>query len=219
MVETRILWIEGKRADSPSFVSAVRKKGYEIEVVASGKEALASIIDDMPDVVVINAASLNSNGKRICKALRRDVGTRPIFLISTQELGVPQDVQANEVLLLPFTARKLLNRLKSYLPGRSKRVIKAGAITLDLERNTVRCGRKKERLTPRLVELLKLLMEHPGEVLERKDLFATVWQTEYTGDTRTLDVHISWLRQALEDNPRRPKFLKTIRGLGYRLDV
>ena len=62
-------------------------------------------------------------------------------------------------------------------------------------------------------------MENAGTVMERKELFAAVWQTEYTGDTRTLDVHISWLRQALEENPRKPKYLKTVRGVGYRLDV
>ena len=62
-------------------------------------------------------------------------------------------------------------------------------------------------------------MEHPNEVLERKDLFRRIWNTEYTGDTRTLDVHISWIRQAIEQNPRKPRYLITIRGIGYRLDI
>jgi DNA-binding response OmpR family regulator len=82
----------------------------------------------------------------------------------------------------------------------------------------VRCLDKEERLTPRLIQLLKTLMEHPGEVIEREKLFSEVWRTEYTGDTRTLDVHISWLRQAIEEDPRNPRYLKTIRGVGYRLD-
>jgi DNA-binding response OmpR family regulator len=74
-------------------------------------------------------------------------------------------------------------------------------------------------LTPRLVHLLKTLIEHRGEVIERKALFSQVWETNYTDDTRTLDVHVSWLRQAIEADPDAPQFLKTIRGVGYRLDV
>jgi DNA-binding response OmpR family regulator len=83
----------------------------------------------------------------------------------------------------------------------------------------VRCQGRETHLTPRLVELLQILMQHPGEVIERDGLFRQVWKTEYTRDTRTLDVHISWLRRVLEADPRRPRFLKTIRGVGYRLDV
>ena len=74
-------------------------------------------------------------------------------------------------------------------------------------------------LTPRLVMLLRILMERPGQVIERAALFSQVWETQYTGDTRTLDVHISWLRQAIEDDPRHPRYIKTVRGMGYRLDV
>ena len=67
--------------------------------------------------------------------------------------------------------------------------------------------------------LLKALMDRPGEVIDRQELFRMVWETGYTGDTRTLDVHISWLRQAMEEDPRHPRFIKTVRGVGYRLDV
>jgi DNA-binding response OmpR family regulator len=88
-----------------------------------------------------------------------------------------------------------------------------------MEQRRVRCMGKQSKLTPRLVGLLKILMEHRGEVIEREKLFSQVWETEYTVDTRTLDVHISWLREAIEVDPRRPRFLKTIRGVGYRLDV
>ncbi len=75
------------------------------------------------------------------------------------------------------------------------------------------------RVTPRLTRLLQVLLLHPGVAVERGKLFSEVWETKYTEDTRTLDVHISWLREALEENPRKPQFLKTIRGVGYRLDA
>jgi DNA-binding response OmpR family regulator len=94
-----------------------------------------------------------------------------------------------------------------------------GPIRLDLEKRRVRCLGKSTKLTPRLVVLLNLLMEKHGEVVEREPLFKKAWETNYTGDTRTLDVHISWLRRAIELDPENPKFLKTIRGVGYRLDI
>jgi DNA-binding response OmpR family regulator len=101
----------------------------------------------------------------------------------------------------------------------SNNLLQSGPISLDLDRRLVRCDEKEGHLTPRLTLLLKIFMHHPGEVLEREHLFRQVWNTEYTGDTRTLDVHISWLRQAIEMDPRKPRYLRTIRGVGYRLDV
>ena len=94
-----------------------------------------------------------------------------------------------------------------------------GPLRLDVEHRRVRCLGKNAKLTPRLVTLLHLLMDKHGEVVEREALFKKVWETNYTGDTRTLDVHISWLRRAIELDPLKPKFLKTIRGVGYRLDA
>ena len=98
-------------------------------------------------------------------------------------------------------------------------MLHTGPIRLDMGQRRVRCLGKQARLTPRLAAIFKTLMEHHGEVVERANLFSQVWETKYTEDTRTLDVHISWLRQALEVDPRHPRFLKTIRGVGYRLDV
>jgi len=83
----------------------------------------------------------------------------------------------------------------------------------------VKCLSKNSRLTPRLTCLLQTLLQRRGEVIEREELFKQVWETNYTGDTRTLDVHISWLRRAIEMDPVHPRFLHTVRGVGYRLDV
>ena len=126
---------------------------------------------------------------------------------------------ADIILFLPFTPQKLINRIRHLLPEDVKNSVHAGAVRLDMDKKIVRCQGKRSRLTPRLVSLLKILIEHPGEVLERKILFSKVWETDYTEDTRTLDVHISWLRHAIESDPDHPKFIKTVRGVGYRLDV
>ena len=218
-MKARILWIEGKRADSPPFVPGLRKKGYSVEIATSGDEALALLPKFDPDLVVVNAASMRTSGKRICRSVRGRANGVPILLISALGQSGPEDVPVDVSISLPFTLRKLLNRIKPLLPGEGQHLFHTGPIRLDIERKRVRCQGREASLTPRLIQLLKIFMENPGEALERERLFRQVWNTEYTGDTRTLDVHISWLRQAIEEDPRNPQFIKTIRGVGYRLDA
>ena len=217
-MKARILWIEGKRANSPSFVPNLRKRDFRVEMVATGSAALEVLLEIDPDLVVINAASLRSSGKRMCRDMRNKMADLPIVLIVESE-EEDSDTCATVVLRLPFTTRKLLNRILPLLPTDEKQVLHVGPIRLNTEMKKVRCLGREARLTPRLTRLLEILMENPGVVVERENLFREVWNTQYTGDTRTLDVHISWLRGAIEEDPRHPKYLKTIRGVGYRLDV
>ncbi len=219
MMKARILWIEGKRAESPHFVPGLRKKGIIVEAVSSGDEALSRLLDFDPDLVVINAASLRTSGKRTSRSIRGKAQGAPILLILAADQSASNDPNADVMLKLPFTPRKLLNRISPLIPGEIDNQLHIGPVRLDMERKRVRCLGREKTLTPRLAQLLKLFMEHPGEVLERGRLFKDIWNTEYTGDTRTLDVHMSWLRQAIEEDPRKPRFLKTIRGLGYRFDL
>lgn len=214
-----ILWIEGRQAEGMPFINTLRKKGYQVETVSTGNEAVARLPILNPDLVVINAASLRSSGKRICSTIHKQSGKLPLVLIVDNGQSVLPDENTNVVLMLPFTTRKLLNWIVPLLPWGDDLLLQAGPIRLDLERRRVECHGKVTRLTPGLTQLLKLFLERRGEVLGREDLFKQIWNTDYTGDTRTLDVHISWLRQAIEENPRQPVFLKTIRGVGYRLDV
>ncbi len=218
-VKAKILLIEGKRADHPSFSVGLRQKGYDIEAVPTGSAALNCLDAIDPDLVVIDAASLRTSGKRICQALRERVDGLPIILVIDGNHPIDGASGANVVLSLPFTIQKLINRMRPFMPADEKNLLHVGQIHLDLEQRRVRCMGKQSRLTPRLVTLLKILMEHAGAVIERAELFKQVWDTEYTADTRTLDVHVSWLREAIEVDPRQPRFLKTIRGVGYRLDV
>lgn len=215
----RILWIEGKRAESPQFISDTKKAGYHIELVTTGREALERLPAIAPHLIVLNAASMRTSGIRICHLLRTQADSIPVLVIADPNFELPSPQDATTVLLLPFTSRKLLNRIDPFIPWESRRLLHVGPIRLDMERKQVRCMGKFVPLTPRLIQLLKFFMEHPGEALVRDELFREVWATDYAGDTRTLDVHISWLRQAIETDPRHPKLLKTIRGVGYRLDV
>lgn len=218
--KSKILWIEGRWSSNPTFVPTLRRKGFILDTVGSGKEALLRVAKDEHALVVVDAASMRTSGKRICQTLRERLNGKPIMLISDPNRVLKKSDQAAIVALtLPFTSRKLVNRINILLPGKAGRSVKAGPIHLDLENRQVRLRGKKTTLTPRLVRLLKMLIDNKGEVVEREELFKKVWRTEYTGDTRTLDVHISWLRRALEKDPRNPKFLKTLRGVGYLLDV
>ncbi len=218
MKTTTLLVIESRHAEIPSFASDLQKKGFDVQIAQNGSKAVARLKEVSPSLVVINAASLRSTGLRICQSIREKDPKLPIILIIENDNDVSKDA-ADAVLALPFTVQKLVNRIKPLLPGDGKNVLHIGPIRLDLEKRRVRCLGRSTKLTPRLVTLLNLLMEKHGEVVEREPLFKKAWETNYTGDTRTLDVHISWLRRAIELDPNNPKLLKTIRGVGYRLDI
>jgi DNA-binding response OmpR family regulator len=218
MKKTTLLVIEGRHAEIPSFANDLQKKGFDVVSAQNGSEAASQLKQTTPSLVVVNAASLRSTGSRICLSIRKKDSKIPIILIVDKEKPVDKEL-ADSVLALPFTAQKLVNRIKALMPGDGNNVVSVGPIRLDLENRRVRSLGKNTRLTPRLITLLQILMDKHGEVVEREALFKKVWETNYTGDTRTLDVHISWLRRAIELDPDNPKFLKTIRGVGYRLDV
>jgi DNA-binding response OmpR family regulator len=222
MMKAKILLIEGKRADRPSFVAGLTRKGYQVESAANGSEALARLRDSVPDLIIVNAASMRSSGRRICQSIRtRTRGVNLVLIMDgpNSEGEEKDDLLADVVLTLPFTLQKLMNRIRPLLPADQKDLLEVGPLQLDLTQHWIRVGGRQSSLTPRLVHLVKILMEHPGAVIEREVLFRTVWDTAYIEDTRTLDVHISWLRRAIEEDPRRPVYLKTVRGVGYRLDI
>lgn len=219
MNKPRILLIEGKRTDHPSFAAGLTKKGYLVESVPNGSAALSHLETSNPNLVVIDASSMRTNGKRICQSLHQQKSDLPVILVLNKDGDQNDNYDANSLLFLPFTMQKLVNRVKHLLPIENSGGLRAGPLTLDVEQRRAIIKEKQIQLTPRLVVLLKILMEHAGEVINREEMFRKAWETDYTGDTRSLDVHMSWLRQALEDNPRHPEYIKTIRGVGYRLDI
>lgn len=218
MKKNTLLVIEGRHAEIPSFAADLQKKGFDVVTSQNGSQAVSKLKQTDPTVVVINAASLRSTGVRICHSIRKKDARMPIVLIVEKEKPLDSEL-ADAIIALPFTAQKLVNRIKALMPSDGNNMVNVGPIRLDLEHRRVRSLGKNTKLTPRLIALLQILMDKHGEVVEREALFKKVWETNYTGDTRTLDVHISWLRRAIELDPDDPKFLKTIRGVGYRLDI
>ncbi|MCD6576575.1 MAG: response regulator transcription factor [Anaerolineaceae bacterium] len=214
-----VLLIEGKRVDRPSYMAGLSKKGFVVESVINGAAAIKKLHELKPNAVIIDAASMRTTGTRICASIRNIINKTPIILILAANAKKIKNTCADEVLYLPFTLQKLLNRLRPYMGFSKNKKLVCGPIKLDLKDHWVICGNKKTRLTPRLFMLIEFLMRKPGEILLREDLFRTLWETDYLGDMRSLDVHISWLRKAIEEDPRHPKFIKTERGIGYRLEI
>ncbi len=219
MPSATILLLESSRASAPSFAPALEKWGYTLLVRHSVDEALAAAAVNRPDLIILDAASMGTPGTRMCRRLSTSLNGVPIVLVTLEGAQTSADSGASLALAQPFTPRKLINRLAGLLPADERYDLRAGPITLNLVQRKVTCGAKEAYLTPKQTELLEVFMRNPGKLVTRKKLIRKVWRTNYTGDTRTLDVHISWLRSAIEADPSRPQLLRTIRGLGYRLDL
>ena len=217
--EVVILIIEGGRGNYSSFGEELSEKGYQVTQAPSGSAGLEVLDSIKPHAVIVDAASLRTSGVRICQSFRVADESVPIILIIEDGRPQPNNVDANLVLKLPFTVQKLINRLHAYHPTDDKYVLHVGPIELNTHTQLVTCEDRQAKLTPRLVKILQMLMENNGKVVGRDPLFKEIWDTNYTGDTRTLDVHISWLRQAIEEDPRNPKMIRTERGVGYILEV
>ncbi len=219
MTTASILLIESGRASAPSFAPSLEKKGYEVEIHHTLDSALDAAKKKLPDLVVLDAASMRTSGSRLCRRARAHLDGIPIILVAPEGVRPDPGNGASVTLVQPFTPRKLLNRVSRLLPGDERYKLEIGPIRLDLAKRKAECMGKQARLTPKQTKLLEVFMRNPGHLITRKMLIRQVWHTEYTGDTRTLDVHMSWLRKAIEPDPRHPSLLKTIRGMGYRLDV
>jgi DNA-binding response OmpR family regulator len=219
MANVQVLLVESGRANSPTYAAALEKRGYVVTVERTAPAALKRTSAVEPDVVVLNAASLKTSGARMCRQLKAQLDGTPILLIADKKCVPDGNCGAAALLVAPFTARKLLNGVARLLPADESKALKVGPIRLNLEQQKVSCGGREERVTPKQARLLEMFMRAPGQLLTRKAIIKHVWDTDYTGDTRTLDVHMSWLRSVIEPNPRKPRYLKTLRGQGYRLDV
>ncbi len=219
MTVASVLLIESGRASAPSFAPALEKKGYHVLVRHALEDALELASKRPPDVVILDAASMLTRGTRMCRAARARLNGLPIILVAPAGTQPDPASGANLTLVQPFTPRKLLNRVARFLPGDDRYGLVVGPISLNLAQRRLKCMGRESRLTSKQARLLEVFLQNPGRLLSRQTLIRQVWHTDYTGDTRTLDVHMSWLRRAIEPDPRHPRFLKTIRGVGYRLDL
>jgi len=218
MADDLILIIEKENGKTATFATALERKGYVVERVATGSAALEAAEKSGPAAIVLNAASLGSSGTRICRRLVDETGLPVIHIVDadgTAEL-LGDSTGADILLELPFTVRKLHNRIKRFIPANRKDAVEVGPVTFAPQVRVVRAYGRESRLTPKAADLLALMLDHPDETLSRSFLMRHVWDTSYVGDTRTLDVHIRWVRQSVEKDPAQPRHVVTVRGVGYR---
>ncbi len=219
MATARILLLESERMSAPSFKPALEKRGYSVLIEHTAQAAMKRSASAEPDIVILDAASLRTSGARICRQMRSSLNGTPIVLVADKKNPPDSNCGSSSTLLMPFTARKLINTVTRLLPASDGTYLQAGPIKLNIAQKRIVCGGREQKVTPKQAKLLEMFLRAPGQLLTRKAIIKHVWETDYIGDTRTLDVHVSWLRSVIEPNPRKPRYLKTIRGEGYRLDV
>lgn len=214
----RILLVEKKVDATELFLPGLERKGYEVTVVRTLRQALARLTSFRPDMLIVDAASFGSSGYKVSDGLRSQLPGVPTVLLlkqgHTAEVG-----RAEEFLIEPFSSRSLLHRVGKIARTLMCRVLSAGPLQLEPDTRTLRRGGQVIYLRPKEAALLALFMRNPGRVLSRQEIIRAVWETDYIRDTRTLSVHIRWLRQKIEADPHRPQHLRTVRGVGYRFEA
>jgi two-component system alkaline phosphatase synthesis response regulator PhoP len=224
---TSILLVDDEKMITDALARALTQAGYQVTVADNGRDGLALAREKQPDVVVLDVMMPQMDGWDVCRALRQD-STVPILMLTAlgdevdRILGL--ELGADDYLTKPFSTRELIARLKALLrrveldrrqQTAGDQIVVGG---LRLELNTHRAFKDGQELMLRQKEydLLSLLLSRPGDVITRAEFFDRVWGTDWLGDTRTLDVHIRWLREKIEEDPGQPRLIQTVRGVGYR---
>ena len=190
-----------------------------MDLARNGANAIAKMTEKPADIAVLDAVSLHTSGKQIISSLKKKFPELHVILIVDDTYDKSKlSSEADIVLSHPFTLHKLMNRINVILADSEREsIVDAGSIKFDPELQIVFAHGNSFALTPRVSALLEMLIDNQGEIVPREDLYREVWKTDNVDDMRTLDVHIRWLREAIEEDPKRPKLLQTIRGQGYRL--
>lgn len=214
----RILFVEKDMTTADLLVPSMERKGYQVSVAHSQRGATNSIRAGRPDLLIIDVVSFGPSGYRISDTLRTRLhGVAAILLLAKGHDVAGSTAEA--YMTPPFTSRKLLYRIKKVVENLPQREIRVGELALDPDAQILRKGKTTAHLRPKEALLLAFFMRHAGRVLSRREIMKAVWETDFLGDTATLNVHVHGLRSKLEDDPRHPQYLRTVRGLGYRFDA
>ncbi len=202
--------------------------GYEVQCVHDGESALAAIRQFRPDLVVLDLMLPKMDGIQVCSKLREQHDMVPIIMLTAlQDLSdkiAGLDNGADDYMTKPFSPHELISRIQAVLrrvnrlPSESEKApIRIGNMVVQPSQREVTVEGKRVDLTPKEFELLLFLCKHQGKVLSRRQLLHGVWEHQFMGDTRIVDVHISHLRDKIEKNARSPQYIVTIRNVGYKL--
>lgn len=214
----RILFVEKNVTTADLLLPSLERKGYQVSVAHTQRQATGRSRSFCPDILIVDVASFGAKGYRVSESIRARLdGVPTILLLGKGHASAGSTADA--FMTPPFTSRKLLYRVKQVAATLTSREIRVGSLALDPDTRTLRRGGETLYLRPKESALLAFFMRNAGRVLSRQEIIKQVWETEYMGDTRTLSVHVRWLRLKIEDDPESPVFLRTVRGVGYRFDV
>ena len=225
---TRILVVE----DEPSFHEALSyqllREGYEVTVAETGDEGLAAFAREGADLVLLDLMLPGTPGTEVCRQLRQRSKV-PIIMLTAKDGEVDKvvglELGADDYVTKPYSVRELVARIRAVLrrqedtDDHSEALVEAGPVRMDVDRHVVTVGGAAVALPLKEFALLELLVRNADRVLTRGQIIDRVWGSDYVGDTKTLDVHVKRLRAKLEPDPGEPRYLVTVRGLGYKLDL
>ena len=225
---TSILIVDDEKLITGPLARSLREAGYQVWVAHNGRSGLAIALEKQPDLVLLDILMPEMDGWEMCRTLRAQSAV-PILMLTAlgdefdRILGL--ELGADDYISKPFSMRELKVRIRAMLRrveldrAHSTPIVRqfsSGDLHLNLETRQLFKGEQLLTLRYKEFELLTLLMSQTGHVVTRATLFDKIWGTDWLGDTRTLDVHIRWLREKIEDNPSKPKYVQTVRGVGYR---
>jgi two-component system, OmpR family, response regulator RegX3 len=223
----KILLVEDEAAIAESVAYSLQGEGFEVETAADGVDALSLFRSFAPDLIILDLMLPRLSGLDLCRIVRKESSVPIIMLTAkTEEIDrvVGLELGADDYVPKPFSIRELIARVRAVLRrteaarGEDDQImLRAAAIDMDLVRRRVSIAGRTIHLPLKQFELLRVLMANKDRVVSREDLFRAVWDSDAAYDTGTLDVHIRWLRQKLEDDPSAPRRILTIRGVGYRI--
>jgi len=226
---TRVLVVEDEESFSDALSYMLRREGFDAVLARTGPEALEEFDRSGADVVLLDLMLPGVPGTEVCRALRAKSSV-PIIMLTAKDGEIDKvvglELGADDYVTKPYSARELVARIRAVLRRRgdgesppAEAVLAAGAVRMDVDRHVVAVDGEEIALPLKEFDLLELLMRNAGRVLTRMQLIERVWGSDYVGDTKTLDVHVKRLRAKIEPDPGNPKFLLTVRGLGYKLEA
>ena len=223
---TRVLVVEDEESFSDALSYMLRREGYDTVVAASGTDALAEFDRAGADIVLLDLMLPGLPGTEVCRQIRATSNV-PVIMVSAKDDEVDKvvglELGADDYVTKPYSPRELVARIRAVLRRGhevelSPATLESGQVRMDVERHTVTVNGTDTKLPLKEFELLEMFLRNPGRVLTRGQLIDRVWGSDYVGDTKTLDVHIKRIRSKIEDDPRNPTRIVTIRGLGYKFD-